>query len=446
MSKAPSVEESLDDVHAPKVGRKIAKNLHVTIFVIVIGLLGTVVLIKSFQQEAVNNESAELEEQRRMRESARVSDPVPEALLAAEMASQRRQAAEWEAMRNPEVPAIDISGPPQNMSAELPPVPQGAPVQNNEDLMKQQQKLEAARASTLLAVSRSPSRNTEQGQPPPSRLDQMREQQEVAMRDAQRAREELLRVAQGGSRNAAPQSQGGAMLAAGGQRPQPGQPAPRSDEQWQNEVATSSNTKPPIKMDAPNRGPLIHQGSVIPAALVTEINSDLPGQISAVVTMDVYDTVRGDHLLIPRGSRLIGGYNTDVRPGQERVMAAFTRLIRPDGSSMDLAGMGGADGMGQAGMTDEVDTHFWKMFTSSLLIAGVAWLADRDQPDTVVINSTGTQNANQPGQMTGEILSDVSRTVLERNRAIPVTLRIRHGHKFNVIVNRDMQLSPYAQR
>lgn len=124
---------------------------------------------------------------------------------------------------------------------------------------------------------------------------------------------------------------------------------------------------------------IVLQGTVIPAVLISEINSDLPGSLTAQVTIDVYDSIRGDHLLIPKGSRLIGQYNNDLRLGQERVMAAFRRIILPNGTYVDLQGMGIPDAQGQSGVTGDVNNHFWKMFGPSLFSASLAWLFQRNE-------------------------------------------------------------------
>lgn len=104
------------------------------------------------------------------------------------------------------------------------------------------------------------------------------------------------------------------------------------------------------------------QGATIPAVLISEIRSDLPGDIKAQTTMDVYDSVNGSSLLIPKGTILVGKYNSEVKMGQEKVMAGFTRMIYPSGASADLGGMKAAESSGESGFSDEVDSHFWKMF------------------------------------------------------------------------------------
>ena len=188
---------------------------------------------------------------------------------------------------------------------------------------------------------------------------------------------------------------------------------------------------------------VVGQGTIIPGTLITEINSDMPGQMTAIVSMDVYDSGRGEKLMIPMGSRLIGVYNNDIRPGQERVMAAFQRLIFPNGSSVNLQGMSLADAQGRSGSEDEVNNHFFRMFAASFMTAGLAALFESKNTPTV---SYGYPSGNQTSGVTsaaGQILVDISRTINERNVRIPPTITIRQGHKFNIIVNKDIALSPY---
>ena len=184
----------------------------------------------------------------------------------------------------------------------------------------------------------------------------------------------------------------------------------------------------------------VFQGTIIPAVLLTEVNSDLPGMLTAQVTLDVYDGIRGTTLLIPKGSRLVGNYNNDVRPGQERVMAAFRRIIFPSGASVDLGAMAAADQIGRSGFQDEVDSHFWKQFGANFLVAGLAALiSNKDSASTVtVVNSGGAAVSSAAGQ----ILVETVRNIQQRNAYIPPTIRINSGYKFNVLVNKDMTLPP----
>jgi type IV secretory pathway VirB10-like protein len=174
---------------------------------------------------------------------------------------------------------------------------------------------------------------------------------------------------------------------------------------------------------------VLRQGKVIPAVLGRQINSDLPGRITAYVSSNVYDSE--GRLLIPMGAALIGKYDSGVQVGQSRLMFAFERLVLPSGYSFDLPAAAGSDLAGAAGMTGDVDNHFLKMFGTSLLIAV---LADRaKQPASVT--QVGTSG---PVTAAGQVLADVSKTVLERNRVIPPTITVDQGTRINVEVVSDM--------
>lgn len=205
----------------------------------------------------------------------------------------------------------------------------------------------------------------------------------------------------------------------------------RAKEDWVREYAkdTAGQGRAINGYQAVNRL-VLRQGKVIPAVLGRQINSDLPGRITAYVSSDVYDA--DGQRLIPKGSALVGKYDSGVQVGQSRLMFAFERLVLPNGYSFDLPAAPGADLAGAAGMAGDVDNHFFKMFGTSLLIAV---LADRaKQPSNV------TQVGGGGPVMTaaGQVLSDVSRTVLERNRVIPPTITVDQGTRINVEVVSDM--------
>jgi type IV secretory pathway VirB10-like protein len=111
----------------------------------------------------------------------------------------------------------------------------------------------------------------------------------------------------------------------------------------------------------------IMAGTIIPAALVTGINSDLPGEIIATVTENVYDTVTGHYLLVPQGSRLLGQYDSQVTYGQRRILLVWTRLLMPDGSSIVLDRLPGVDGAGYSGVEDGVNWHWGRIFAGAAL-------------------------------------------------------------------------------
>ena len=176
---------------------------------------------------------------------------------------------------------------------------------------------------------------------------------------------------------------------------------------------------------------MLHQGKVIPAVLGRAINSDLPGRLTAYTTLDIYDSLGKGQLLIPKGSVLDGQYDSDVKVGQARILFAFERLILPDGTSFDLPPAPGSDLRGAAGLDGDVNNHFFKMFASSFFIAVLA-----DQTTTPTGTNIGSQGAIKGAA--GEVLVDVSKTILDRNKVIPPTITVKQGVRINVEVVSDM--------
>ncbi|MFC6281224.1 TrbI/VirB10 family protein [Polaromonas aquatica] len=210
---------------------------------------------------------------------------------------------------------------------------------------------------------------------------------------------------------------------------------------WVSEYAagTGQRSSETIKSYPTNSPYTLHQGKIIPAVLGRQINSDLPGEITAYVVSNVYDSLGNGALLIPQGSVLAGRYNSEVKPGQERVLFAFNRLIMPNGQSFDLPGAQGSDLAGAAGITGDVNNHFFKMFSASFF---TAWLADRVKPQTTTAGTTGLTTSVSPA---GQVLVDVSKAILDRNRTIAPTISVEQGTRINVEVKKDMEFSgPYS--
>jgi type IV secretion system protein VirB10 len=185
-------------------------------------------------------------------------------------------------------------------------------------------------------------------------------------------------------------------------------------------------------------------GAVIPAALWTGIDSDLPGEIVATVTENVFDSVTGHILLIPQGSRLLGQYDSHVAFGQRRVLLVWTRLTLPDGSSIVLDRIPATDTAGRAGLEDGVDWHWGRIFSAaavSTLIGVASELAvpeDRSgQGNTVVL---ATRSSLQ------DTINQVGQELTRRNLDIQPTLTIRPGFPVRAIVNKDLILRPYIGR
>jgi len=191
------------------------------------------------------------------------------------------------------------------------------------------------------------------------------------------------------------------------------------------------------RLEAPASRYIVQAGSVIPAALLTGIRSDLPGQVTGQVTENVYDSPTGRYLLVPQGSKLIGIYDSQVSFGQSRVLLVWTRLVFPNGRSIVLERESGADPEGYAGLEDQVDYHWGRLFMaaalSTLLGVGSELGAGNTDSDIVRALRRGSSDTlNQTGQQ-----------VVRRNLNIQPTLTIRPGFPVRVIVNRDLVLAPY---
>lgn len=180
-------------------------------------------------------------------------------------------------------------------------------------------------------------------------------------------------------------------------------------------------------------------GAVIPGVMVTGINSDLPGSIIAQVSQNVFDTATGHYLLIPRGARLYGVYDSRVVYGQERVLVAWNRLIFPDGSAVTLGAMPGADVSGSAGYADKVDDHYTKIFGSaalmSLITGGMAYTMDSLGGDS---NSNNPTLQDEMGSALAAQMGQTSLQLLQKNLNIKPTLEIRPGYQFNLVVTKDL--------
>jgi type IV secretory pathway VirB10-like protein len=191
------------------------------------------------------------------------------------------------------------------------------------------------------------------------------------------------------------------------------------------------------RLEGPASKYVVQAGSVIPAALLTGIHSDLPGQVTGQVTENVYDSPSGRYLLIPQGSKLIGVYDSQVSFGQSRVLLVWTRLIFPNGRSIVLERQSGADPEGYAGLEDQVDYHWSRLFMaaalSTLLSVGSELGASNTDNDIVRALRRGSSDSlNQTGQQ-----------IVRRNLNVQPTLTIRPGFPVRVIVNRDLVLAPY---
>lgn len=218
----------------------------------------------------------------------------------------------------------------------------------------------------------------------------------------------------------------------------------QADKQRWLEAAVDSgrNDVLPSMVKEPLSSYEVKAGGLIPAVMITGINSDLPGQITAQVRENVYDTVTGRHLLIPQGSRLIGVYDSAVTYGQRRVLIAWNRLIFPDGRSLDLRGQPGADSAGMAGFRDQVNNHYARTFGGAILLSIIGAGAQLSQPQESARDGAPSATQIMAASM-GQQFGQVSSELIRRNMRIQPTLDIRPGYRFNVVITQDL-IFPHA--
>jgi type IV secretion system protein TrbI len=182
---------------------------------------------------------------------------------------------------------------------------------------------------------------------------------------------------------------------------------------------------------------VLQAGGVIPASLITGLRSDLPGQVTAQVTEDVYDSPTGRFLLIPQGARLVGQYDAQIAFGQSRALLVWNRLIMPNGKSIVLERQPGADTEGYAGLEDEVDNHWGMLFKAAILstllsVGSEVGTSDNENSLVQAIRQGGSQSFNQVGQQ-----------VVGRSLNVQPTITIRPGFPVRVLVTHDLVLEPY---
>jgi type IV secretion system protein VirB10 len=191
----------------------------------------------------------------------------------------------------------------------------------------------------------------------------------------------------------------------------------------------------------------IQAGTMIPAVLLTEIDSDLPGDVLAQVAHDVFDSREQRTLLIPKGSRLIGTYDSDISSNQRRLFVAWTRLIFPDGRSLTLPGLETKDRSGAGGVADRVENHRRRTLGTAALLSLVGAGAQLAQPNGGYgafgsAPSVGQAAAGAAGQQLAQVTTEMLRKQLD---AQP-TIRIRQGMPFQVFLRTDLAFAgPYER-
>lgn len=182
----------------------------------------------------------------------------------------------------------------------------------------------------------------------------------------------------------------------------------------------------------------LKRGSVIPATLITGINSDLPGRITAQVSQHVFDSATGHRLLIPQGTRLLGRYDSKVSFGQSRVLVVWTDLIFPNGSTLQIDGMAGTDADGYSGFNDKVDRKWLQTFGSAILTAVIGAGTDMAIPHDRNAFGSASSAEDAARRSFADTFGRLADRTIQRNMDVQPTLAIRPGYKFNVLVDQDI--------
>ena len=181
----------------------------------------------------------------------------------------------------------------------------------------------------------------------------------------------------------------------------------------------------------------LKSGTLLPCVLISGLNSDLPGNMIAQVSENVWDTATGRYLLIPRGSRLIGTYDNQISYGQSRVLVMWSRLIFPNGSSLVLDNLKGADQSGYSGFKGQVNRHWGSIISSALFVsllgAGVELAAPTDN---------GNRDTNDPRSILAEnaasAVAEAIAQIIQREANRQPTIKIKPGYRFMIFVQHDI--------
>ncbi|EQB33256.1 TrbI/VirB10 family protein [Sphingobium ummariense] len=273
-----------------------------------------------------------------------------------------------------------------------------------------------------------------EGMTPDARVDAAEAERQQRLADLKAARESGL-MAQIQSGRAAPVSPGGDSTAGGSGTP----PATTATGTRKEQFASARDKDGDLNSGgvvAPVSPNSLLAGSVIAASLITGLNSDLPGMVTAQVTQNVFDTVTGNILLVPQGARLIGKYDSVVAFGQRRALVVWQRLILPDGGSISLDNMPATDPAGYAGLADKVDFHTWTLLKGvaiATLLGVGSELSISGESDLVqAIRESAQSNTARAGDQ-----------ITQRNLDIQPTITILPGAPVRVLVTRDLVLTPW---
>ncbi len=224
---------------------------------------------------------------------------------------------------------------------------------------------------------------------------------------------------------------------------QPGDP----NEQWQEkqEKLASSASTSPLQIAKPPTSPVLQEGAVIPLVLLTALNNTLPGHVSARVISNVYDSIAGEVLAIPAGSRLEGNYNQSTVFGQNRMMFGFSRIILPSGASIRIAAWTGGDAQGRSGVAGDLDNHLLQQFGTGILLGALAWVLQPSGTQNGVTVNTAGGNFSSFNTAAGQITADTATGILSKYQNLKPELNVAAGTRCTLIVLQDIALPDMAK-
>lgn len=183
-------------------------------------------------------------------------------------------------------------------------------------------------------------------------------------------------------------------------------------------------------------------GTLIPGVLISGLNSDIPGQVIGTVSQNVWDSITHSQILLPQGAQLYGLYDSRIAYGQDRVQMALTRINYPDGTTIELGGMGGVDTQGYAGFADQVDHHYMKIFGNAFILGMISGAIESSVSKGKSDNNDNSRGQDVSNGVTQQFATTGS-TLIQKNLDVQPTITIRNGYKFNIMLNKDIVLPPW---
>jgi type IV secretory pathway VirB10-like protein len=193
-----------------------------------------------------------------------------------------------------------------------------------------------------------------------------------------------------------------------------------------------------------NNKVVLKAGSIIPSLMVNGINSDIPGDVIALVRDNVYDSINREYILIPQGAKLVGKYDSNIAYAQDRLAVFWNKLIYPNGKTINLEGIKGSDLSGYSGFYDEVDNHYLRIFGASFVMGVITGAMQYSQNNSYNNSSNQGLNAGQVmSNSLGQQMGQTSLALANKNINVKPTIIIKPNYPFNIMIVSDLDLEPY---